>query len=127
MRMNLLLDTHVLLWWLDDSPSLLKSERRAIANPQNLIVLSAVVIWEIRIKQALGKLSITPNFYEVIKDEGFEMLPITPEHACAVGDLQMHHRDPFDRMIIAQAKLEGLMVVTHEAIFKKYDISVLSP
>ena len=127
MRMNLLLDTHVLLWWLDDSPSLLKSERRAIANPQNLIVLSAVVIWEIRIKQALGKLSITPNFYEVIKDEGFEMLPITPEHACAVGNLQMHHRDPFDRMIIAQAKLEGLMVVTHEAIFKKYDISVLSP
>ena len=65
--MNLLLDTHVLLWWLDDNPSLLEKGRRAIANSQNLIVLSAVVIWEIRIKQALGKLAITPTFYDVLK------------------------------------------------------------
>ena len=119
--MNLLLDTHVLLWWLDDNPSLLEKGRRAIANSQNLIVLSAVVIWEI----ALGKLAIAPTFYDVVKKEGFAMLSITSDHAYAVGDLPMHHRDPFDRMIIAQAKLEGLTVVTHDTVFKKYGIPVL--
>ena len=123
--MNLLLDTHVLLWWLDDNPSLLEKGRRAIANSQNLIVLSAVVIWEIRIKQALGKLAIAPTFYDVVKKEGFAMLSITSDHAYAVGDLPMHHRDPFDRMIIAQAKLEGLTVVTHDTVFMKYGIPVL--
>lgn len=123
--MNLFLDTHVLLWWLDDSPSLSEKGRRAIADSQNLIVLSAVVIWEIRIKQAMGKLVIAPIFYDVIKNQGFEMLSITSDHAYAVGDLPMHHRDPFDRMIIAQAKLEGLTVVTHDAVFKKYGIPVI--
>lgn len=123
--MNLVLDTHVLLWWLDDSPSLSKKGRYAIADPQNVVVLSAVVIWEIRIKQALGKLTIAPTFYDVVKNEGFEMLSITSDHAYAVGDLPMHHRDPFDRMIIAQAKSEGLIVVTHDIIFKKYGVPIL--
>jgi PIN domain nuclease of toxin-antitoxin system len=123
--MNLLLDTHILLWWLDDSPALSSQARNAIARTDNLIVLSAAVIWEIRIKQALGKLEIAENFYEVIKEQGFEMLPITPDHAYAVGDLPKHHRDPFDRMLIAQARFEGLTVVTHDAIFKKYRIPVL--
>ncbi len=123
--MNIFLDTHVLLWWLDDSPLLSEKERSAIANSDNLVVLSSVVIWEIRIKQALGKLVITPKFYDVIKNEGFEMLSITPDHAYAVGELPMHHRDPFDRMIVAQARLEGLTVATHDAVFKKYGVSVL--
>jgi PIN domain nuclease of toxin-antitoxin system len=123
--MNLFLDTHVLLWWLDNSPHLSEAGRSAIADPDNLIVLSSVVIWEIRIKQALGKLEIAPNFYRVIKNQGFELLSITADHAYASGELPMHHRDPFDRMIIAQAKLEGLKVVTHDIIFKKYDIPVL--
>jgi PIN domain nuclease of toxin-antitoxin system len=90
-----------------------------------LIVLSAVVIWEIRIKQALGKLEIVPSFYQVLKNQGFELLSITSDHAYAVGDLPMHHRDPFDRMIIAQAKQEGFNVITHDQIFKKYNVSVL--
>lgn len=123
--MNIFLDTHVLLWWLDDNPLLSKKVRSTIANSENLVVLSSVVIWEIRIKQALGKLEITPNFYEVLKNEGFEMLSITPDHAYAVGELPMHHRDPFDRMIIAQARLEGLTIATHDAVFKKYGVSVL--
>lgn len=123
--MNLFLDTHILLWWLDDNPSLSEQARKAISDTNNLIVLSAVVIWEIRIKQALDKLRIVPNFYEVIKQQGFEMLSITPDHAYAVGDLPAHHRDPFDRMLIAQAKLEGFTVVTHDPIFKKYQIPVL--
>ncbi|MBW2370863.1 MAG: type II toxin-antitoxin system VapC family toxin [Deltaproteobacteria bacterium] len=123
--MNLFLDTHVLLWWLDDSPSLSEMGRKAIADTQNLVILSSVVIWEIRIKQALGKLMIAPTFYEVIKTQGFEMLPITSDHAYAVGDLPMHHRDPFDRMIIAQAKSEGLIIITHDTIFNKYGIPIL--
>jgi PIN domain nuclease of toxin-antitoxin system len=123
--MNIFLDTHVLLWWLDDNPLLSKKVRSSIANSENLVILSSVVIWEIRIKQALGKLVITPNFYDVLKNEGFEMLSITPDHAYAVGELPMHHRDPFDRMIIAQARLEGLTIATYDAIFEKYGVSVL--
>jgi len=123
--MNLLLDTHVVLWWLDDCPSLSDKARAAIADNNNLIVLSAVVIWEIRIKQALGKLEITPNFYAVIKQQGFEMLSVSPDHADAVGDFPMHHRDPFDRILLAQAKLENLTIVTHDAIFQKYGTPVL--
>jgi PIN domain nuclease of toxin-antitoxin system len=123
--MNLLLDTHILLWWLDDSPALPKVGRVAISDSANLILLSSVVIWEIRIKQALGKLEIAPDFYQVIKNQGFEFLPITADHAFAVGDLPMYHRDPFDRMIIAQAIREGFTVVTHDVVFKKYDVPVL--
>jgi PIN domain nuclease of toxin-antitoxin system len=123
--MNLLLDTHILLWWLDDSPSLPEPARNAIAGMDNLIIVGAAVIWEIRIKQALGKLKIAPNFYDVIKQQGFEMLSVTADHAYAVGNLPKHHRDPFDRILIAQAKLERLTVVTHDAVFKKYQIPVL--
>mgnify|MGYP001119816113 CR=1 FL=1 len=123
--MNLLLDTHILLWWLDDSPDLSDAERRAIADPGNLIIISAAVIWEIRIKQALGKLEIPSNFYRVIKDQGFELLSITADHADAAGDLPLHHRDPFDRMIIAQAGLEGLRIITRDTVFKSYDVALL--
>jgi len=123
--MNLFLDTHILLWWLDDNPSLSERARDAIADIDNLIILSAAVIWEIRIKQALGKLKIAPNFYDVIKVQGFEMLSITSDHAYAIGDLPKHHRDPFDRILIAQAMVEGFTIVTHDAVFKKYQIPVL--
>ena len=123
--MNLFIDTHVLLWWLDDSLELSEAGRNALSDPDNLIVLSAVVVWEIRIKQALGKLEIPPSFYRVVQEQGFELLSITADHAYAVGDLPMHHRDPFDRMIIAQAKVEGLTVATRDTVFKKYDIPVL--
>jgi PIN domain nuclease of toxin-antitoxin system len=124
--MNLLLDTHVLLWWLDESPHLSYAERKAIADPGNLIVVSAAVIWEVRIKQALGKLEIPADFYPVIQDQGFEFLSITADHAYAAGGLPMHHRDPFDRMIIAQAGLEKLRVMTRDDIFSRYDVSVFA-
>ena len=124
--MNLLLDTHILLWWLDDNALLSVNARQAIADTDNLIILSAAVIWEIRIKQAIGKLKIAPNFYDVVKEQGFEMLAITSEHAYAVGDLPKHHRDPFDRILIAQALLEGFTLVTQDAIFNKYAIPLLA-
>ncbi len=123
--MNLLLDTHILLWWLDDNPLLTDKARDAISDTDNIIIVSAASIWEIRIKQALGKLEITPDFYDVIKEQGFEMLSITSDHAFAVGDLPAHHRDPFDRIMIAQAKKESLTIVTFDAVFKKYRIPVL--
>lgn len=123
--MNLLLDTHIILWWLDDNPSLSEKARNAIGDPDNLVIISAAVIWEIRIKQALGKLKIAAGFYDVIKRQGFEMLSITPDHAYAVGNLPKHHSDPFDRILIVQAKLERLTLVTQDAVFKKYQISLL--
>ena len=124
--MNLLLDTHLLLWWLDASPDLSDAERKAIADPGNLIVVSAAVIWEVRIKQALGKLEIPADFYPVVKNQGFEFLSITADHAYAAGGLPMHHRDPFDRMIIAQARLEKLRVMTRDDIFSRYDVSIFA-
>jgi len=123
--MNLLLDTHVLLWWLDDDPSLSKQAKANISNGHNLVFLSAAVVWEIRIKQALGKLIIPSDFPQVLDAQPFEMLAITVAHAYAVGDLPTYHRDPFDRMLIAQAKLERLTIVTRDKAFNKYQIPII--
>lgn len=124
--MNLTLDTHALLWWLDDSPALSQGARATIMDDRNIVIVSAAVVWEIRIKQALGKLDIDASFLEVIRGQGFELLSITADHAYAVGDLPMHHRDPFDRLIIAQALLHGLTVVTRDPLFTKYEIPVIA-
>jgi PIN domain nuclease of toxin-antitoxin system len=124
--MNLLLDTHVLLWWLDDNPTLSKRARDIISDGRNLAFVSAVVIWEIRIKQALGKLKIPKNFRKVLDEQPFEFLDITVEHAHAVGDLPLHHRDPFDRMLIAQAKVKNLTIITRDIRFKKYKIPYIN-
>jgi PIN domain nuclease of toxin-antitoxin system len=123
--MNLLLDTHVLLWWLEDNPTLSKKARSAIADGENLVFVSAAIIWEIKIKQALGKLEIPRNFRRVVDDQSFEMLNITVEHAYAIGDLPAHHRDPFDRMLVAQAKVEGLTLITRDIRLKKYKIPLI--
>ena len=123
--MNLLIDTHVLLWWLDDNPSLSKKARTVISDGKNPVFVSAVIIWEIRIKEALGKLKIPGNFREVLENQPFEMLDINAEHAHAIGELPSHHRDPFDRMLIAQAKVEGLILVTHDMNLKKYKIPLI--
>jgi PIN domain nuclease of toxin-antitoxin system len=123
--MNLFLDTHVLLWWLDDNPLLSKQAKEYIADVDNIIFVSAVVIWEIRIKEALGKLEIAPDFFNIVKQQGFEILSITAQHANKVGDIPMHHRDPFDRMLIAQAIEESLTIVTHDRAFKAYEIPII--
>jgi len=123
--MNLLLDTHVLLWWLDDHPNLSEKARTAIADGKNLVLVSAVVVWEIRIKQALGRLKVPRNFRSALDDQPFDMLDITVEHAHTVGDLPPHHRDPFDRMLVAQAKVEGLTLVTRDIGLKRYKIPII--
>lgn len=123
--MNLLLDTHVLLWWLDDHPRLSGRAKATLADGKNLVFVSAVVIWEIRIKQALGKLKIPDDFQSVLREQPFETLDITVEHAHAVGDLPDHHRDPFDRMLVAQAQVERLTLVSHDVSLKRYKIPFL--
>ena len=123
--MNLLLDTHALLWWLDANPLLSEKAKSYIANGSNLVFVSAVIIWEIRIKQALGKLEIPSNFRQVLEQQPFEMLAITAEHAHALGDLPAIHRDPFDRMLIAQAKVEGFTIVTRDSIVQQYNIKTI--
>lgn len=123
--MNLLLDTHVLLWWLDDNPVMSEKARGVIAEGSNMVFVSAASIWEIRIKEALGKLKIPRNFQEVLKSQSFEMLPVTVEHAHAVAGLPLIHRDPFDRMLIAQSRLEKLTLISHDRILKKYKVPLI--
>ena len=124
--MRLLLDTHVLLWWLGDDPTLSQQARAALADGRNPAYVSSVVIWEVSIKRAIGKLKVPKRFRAVLDDQPFEPLDITPEHAHAVGDLPLHHRDPFDRMLVAQAKTEGLTLVTRDKHLAAYELAILA-
>jgi PIN domain nuclease of toxin-antitoxin system len=124
--MNLLLDTHVLLWWLSDASTLSEKSRTAIADGKNLVFVSTVSVWEIRIKESLNKLKIPPNFRSVLAVQPFESLDITHEHAHAIKDLPACHSDPFDRMLVAQAKVEGFTLVTRDVHLKKYRIPILA-
>jgi PIN domain nuclease of toxin-antitoxin system len=122
---NLLLDTHALLWWLDDHPTLSKKARAAIADGGNPVFVSAVTIWEIRIKQGLGKLTLPAEFRKVLDAQAFESLPITADHAHRLAELPDHHRDPFDRMLVAQAMTEKLVLVTRDPDIVRYRVRTL--
>ena len=124
--MNLLLDTCVLLWWLDDPNTLLSEQAlTAIRNPDNKIIVSVVSAWEIAIKKTLGKLESPDNLKEVIADAKFELMPIDYGHAWQVKNLPSHHRDPFDRLLVSQAQIERLTLVTRDAQLKTYDVPIL--
>ena len=101
--MKLLLDTHVLLWWLDDPVQLSEAAQLAIREVANVVYVSAATAWEIVIKKSLGKLEAPDNLDEVLHECHFVQLPITIAHALAVQSLPMHHRDPFDRVLVAQS------------------------
>lgn len=122
--MRLLLDTHVLLWWLSDDRKLATSGRQIIANPDNDVLVSSASIWEISIKTALGRLEIELDDLEsAIARNGFRSLPIGVRHALTAGRLPSVHRDPFDRMLVAQASVEELRVVSHDRVFERYGLS----
>ncbi|MEU8237673.1 type II toxin-antitoxin system VapC family toxin [Actinoplanes missouriensis] len=121
--MNLLLDTHVVIWWLADDPTLTSEVKDALDRELNVYV-SAATVWEVSIKQALGKLG-PPELPELIRDCSFQPLAITADHGIAAGRLPLHHRDPFDRILVAQAQVEGLTLVTRDTQIQKYDVPVL--
>jgi PIN domain nuclease of toxin-antitoxin system len=123
--MKLLLDTHAWLWWLSDDRALGSSARRAIADRRNVVAVSAASVWEVTIKRARGRLGFEGDPAGAVLDGGFEPRPISLAHAGAAGDLPPHHRDPFDRMLAAQAVAEGLTLVTHDPVFGRYDVPVL--
>lgn len=125
--MRLLLDTHVLLWWLADDQRLGEAARAALADATNRVWVSAVSIWEVRIKQRIGKLELPPSFADAVASSGFDDLAFTSTHAHAVERLPDHHRDPFDRALIAQAKIEDLTLVTADARLAAYDVDRLTP
>jgi len=123
---NLLLDTHTLLWWLADDSKLGSKARDLIVSPTNQVVVSAVSGWEIGIKQALGKLDVDPERILLeVQDNGFTLLNINFKHGLAAGALPSHHRDPFDRMLIAQARCEDLHLVSIDGVFSDYDVDVV--
>lgn len=123
--MRLLLDTHALLWWLADRSTLSSEARSSISEGDNEVVVSAASAWEIAIKRAAGKLRVPSGLEEALAENGFGSLPITITHAMAAGALPAHHRDPFDRMLVAQANLEGLTLVTRDPRFEPYGIPIL--
>jgi PIN domain nuclease of toxin-antitoxin system len=123
---RLLVDTHALLWWLDGDTSLSPAAREAIANESNEIFLSAASAWEITTKYRLGKLpgaaAVAEDIVECVASQGFFELPITLVHGQAAGALPGPHRDPFDRMLIAQALAERLVLVSNEVVFDSYRV-----
>jgi PIN domain nuclease of toxin-antitoxin system len=122
--MRLLLDTHVVIWWLADDPTL-SEEVKLLLDDEPDAFLSAATVWEIAIKQELGKLAEPPDLAERARDAGFQELSITAGHAIEAARLPMIHRDPFDRMLVAQARLEDLTIVTRDPAIQKYDVTVL--
>jgi PIN domain nuclease of toxin-antitoxin system len=120
---RLLLDTHILLWWLSDDRKLATGARETIANPNNDVLVSSVSAWEISIKTALGRLDIElDDLEDAIAKTGFRPLPITLRHAITAGRLPNVHRDPFDRMLVAQASVEEVRVVSHDRVFERYGL-----
>lgn len=125
----LLLDTHALLWWLLDSPELSGPARAAIGNGRQRVLVSAASAWELSTKFRLGKLpqaeDIVSHLTGYLRKQRFDTLPISVEHALAAGRLPGPHRDPFDRMLMAQAQLDRLQVVTADPVFSDYAVPVL--
>lgn len=122
--MKVLLDTHVILWWLAGR-RLAEPARAAIADPGNEVAVSAVSAWEISIKRSLGKLAAPDDLEDQLQAGGFSQMPIEVRHALYAGSLPRHHDDPFDRMLIAQATLERCTIATRDRRFAVYGVELL--
>lgn len=128
--MNLLLDTNALLWWLGASPRLGRQAKVVIADPVNAVWVSAATVWEIAIKTSIGRLDMGEPPEQCVPREmaryGFRSIPVEFDHALAVRTLPLHHGDPFDRLLIAQARIEGLQIVTADRIFAAYAVPTIA-
>lgn len=122
--MRLLPDTHAVLWLLADDDRLSPRAAELLTDPAHEILLSAAVGWEVAIKRSLGKLEAPDDFADLLLGAGAVALPVTLEHAHAVGALAWHHRDPFDRMLVAQAEIEHAVVVSVDESLRAYDVQV---
>jgi PIN domain nuclease of toxin-antitoxin system len=123
--MEALLDTHALVWWFEDARTLSGQAAKILAGPNNMIHVSAAVAWELAIKVNLGKFrypELVRDLGDLIEQEGWVQLPISLEHASRAGLLPLHHRDPFDRMLVAQAQALNLPILSADRALDEYDV-----
>ena len=123
--MTLLFDTSAFIWWITGDSRLGERARSALADPANDVFVSAVSAWEIAIKRSLGKLAFAGEVAALVEREDFQELPIRMVHAEEAEALPLHHRDPFDRMLVAQSRSESLVLVTSDRVFTRYDVRLL--
>ena len=123
--MKLLLDTHAALWWLSDDTRLGDTSAQLMTDASNQVLLSAVVVWEVAIKRSLGKLEAPGNLAATLLGAGAQALPIGVDHAEAIGELPWHHRDPFDRLLVAQAQIEQAVLVSDDEALAPYGVPML--
>lgn len=123
--MRLLLDTHILLWWLSHDPALSDEAKKLIRDTPE-VYISVATTWELAIKQQIGKLTAPDDLLERVESAGFTHLAINFHHAVAAGRLPLVHRDPFDRMLVAQARCEGLTLMTHNSDIQKYEVDTFA-
>lgn len=123
--MRYLVDTHAMLWALGEPAALSTVARDAIASPSNLVFVSSASLWECAIKASIGKLDLPEDFFDSIPEAGYEVMPIRISHLNIYRTLPMHHRDPFDRLLVAQARAEALVLISRDPEIAKYDVEVL--
>jgi PIN domain nuclease of toxin-antitoxin system len=123
--LRLLLDSHVLVWWLEGDDRLSERAREAIGNPETALHFSSASVWELEIKQAKGKLKLPEVFLETLIAQGVVEIAVSSLHAIVAGGLPPHHDDPFDRMLVAQAQAQGLTIVTRDRRIAAYGVPVL--
>jgi len=123
--LKLLLDTHAALWFLSGDDRLSENARRHLTDDTNRVLLSAAVVWEIAIKRSLGKLVVPDEYLSLLLGAGVQPLAISVEHACTVEHLPPHHRDPFDRMLVSQATIEGGALISRDDALRPYDVTLI--
>lgn len=117
-----LLDTHIILWWVTDPEKISLSTRKIIENKKNSLFISAASIWEMGIKKSIGSLDYPESLIHVLTRSGFKTIPITPEDAMSAANLPMIHKDPFDRMLIIQAKIRNYIIITNDKNISQYPV-----
>ncbi len=120
--MQYLLDTHVLLWWLATPKKIKAKAQKIIKDASNDVFLSTASFWEMAIKKSIGRLTLPHNLIEAVFIEGFKILPIMPEEALGIADLPLIHTDPFDRLLIMQAKFHDLVLITNDSKITEYPV-----
>jgi PIN domain nuclease of toxin-antitoxin system len=126
---RLLLDTHAFLWWVEGTPALGRRARAAVSDPENEVLVSVASCWELAIKLSLGRLRLTRSLERFVPEQltrnGFVLLGVDFRHVARVADLPFHHRDPFDRLLVAQALQDDLAIVSADRVLRKYGVTVV--